>query len=114
GVGAKSGGRAWGGAWAPRRGTASWSPRWRSSWGRRRDAVRRAVRLVPDPCPLPANGDNRRGRAAGLHSMNGVPIFNRLALIGMGLIGSSIARAVRAQGAESSIVTTDRPAAAHR
>ena len=36
------------------------------------------------------------------------PLFNRLALIGVGLIGSSIARAARAQGATRSIVATAR------
>jgi cyclohexadieny/prephenate dehydrogenase len=36
------------------------------------------------------------------------PLFNRLALIGVGLIGSSIARAVRAQGAVRTIVATAR------
>jgi len=36
------------------------------------------------------------------------PLFNRLALIGVGLIGSSIARAARAQGAVRSIVATAR------
>jgi cyclohexadieny/prephenate dehydrogenase len=46
--------------------------------------------------------------------MRGQPIFNRLALIGMGLIGSSIARATRAQGAARSIVTTARSAATRR
>ncbi len=35
-------------------------------------------------------------------------LFNRLALIGVGLIGSSIARAARAQGAVGSIVATAR------
>jgi cyclohexadieny/prephenate dehydrogenase len=35
-------------------------------------------------------------------------LFNRLALIGVGLIGSSIARAARAQGAARSIVATAR------
>ncbi|HEY6024304.1 MAG TPA: prephenate/arogenate dehydrogenase family protein [Pseudolabrys sp.] len=35
-------------------------------------------------------------------------MFNRLALIGVGLIGSSIARAARAQGAARSIVATAR------
>ena len=40
--------------------------------------------------------------------------FNRLALIGMGLIGSSIARATRAQGAARSIVATARSAATRR
>jgi cyclohexadieny/prephenate dehydrogenase len=38
------------------------------------------------------------------------PIYNRLALIGMGLIGSSIARAARARGAVRSIVATARSA----
>jgi len=42
------------------------------------------------------------------------PIFNRLALIGMGLIGSSIARAARAQGAARFIVATARSAATRR
>jgi cyclohexadieny/prephenate dehydrogenase len=42
------------------------------------------------------------------------PIFNRLALIGAGLIGSSIARAARAQGAVRSIVATARSAATRR
>jgi cyclohexadieny/prephenate dehydrogenase len=36
------------------------------------------------------------------------PRFNRLALIGVGLIGSSIARAARAQGAARTIVATAR------
>jgi cyclohexadieny/prephenate dehydrogenase len=39
------------------------------------------------------------------------PIFKRLALIGTGLIGGSIARAARAQGAAGSIVATARSAA---
>jgi len=46
--------------------------------------------------------------------MNGQPIFNRLALIGVGLIGSSIARAARMQGAAGSIVATARSAASRR
>jgi cyclohexadieny/prephenate dehydrogenase len=46
--------------------------------------------------------------------MSGRPIFNRVALIGMGLIGSSIARAARAQGAVRSIVATARTAATRR
>src|SRR6267154_4904075 len=46
--------------------------------------------------------------------MSGQPIFNRLALIGVGLIGSSIARAARAQGAVGSIVATARSAATRR
>jgi cyclohexadieny/prephenate dehydrogenase len=39
------------------------------------------------------------------------PLFDRLALIGTGLIGSSIARAARAQGVVRSIVATARTAA---
>ncbi len=42
------------------------------------------------------------------------PLFNRLALIGAGLIGSSIARAARAQGAVRSIAVTARTAATRR
>jgi len=42
------------------------------------------------------------------------PIFNRLALIGVGLIGSSIARAARASGAARTIVATARSAATRR
>ncbi len=41
-------------------------------------------------------------------------IFERLALIGAGLIGSSIARAARAQGTARSIVATARSAATRR
>jgi cyclohexadieny/prephenate dehydrogenase len=43
-----------------------------------------------------------------------LPHFNRLALIGVGLIGSSIARAARAQGAVREIVATARTAATRR
>jgi cyclohexadieny/prephenate dehydrogenase len=39
------------------------------------------------------------------------PLFNRLALIGLGLIGSSIARAARAKGVVREIVATARSAA---
>jgi cyclohexadieny/prephenate dehydrogenase len=46
--------------------------------------------------------------------MSSQPIFNRLALIGMGLIGSSIARAARAQKAARSIVASARSAATRR
>lgn len=42
------------------------------------------------------------------------PIYNRLALIGVGLIGSSIARAARAQGAVGSIVATARSEATRK
>jgi cyclohexadieny/prephenate dehydrogenase len=43
-----------------------------------------------------------------------LPIVNRLALIGVGLIGSSIARAARTQGAARSIVATARSAGTRR
>jgi cyclohexadieny/prephenate dehydrogenase len=42
------------------------------------------------------------------------PLFNRLALIGVGLIGSSIARAARALGAVGEIVATARSPATRR
>ena len=44
----------------------------------------------------------------------GEPMFERLALIGVGLIGSSIARAARAAGAVRSIVATARSDATRR
>src|SRR5258707_1265107 len=53
-------------------------------------------------------------RSASPSVSSRAPIFNRLALIGMGLIGSSIARAARAQGAVRSIVATARSAATRR
>ena len=40
--------------------------------------------------------------------MTDAPIYNRLALIGLGLIGGSIARAAKAQGAVRSVVATAR------
>jgi cyclohexadieny/prephenate dehydrogenase len=46
--------------------------------------------------------------------VNDKPIFNRLALIGAGLIGGSIARAARAQGAVRSIAVTARSAATRK
>ena len=42
------------------------------------------------------------------------PLFNRLALIGVGLIGSSIARAARTQGAVREIIATARSPATRR
>ncbi|HEY0224697.1 MAG TPA: prephenate/arogenate dehydrogenase family protein [Pseudolabrys sp.] len=44
----------------------------------------------------------------------GPTLFNRLALIGVGLIGSSIARAAKAQGAAGSIVATARSPATRK
>jgi cyclohexadieny/prephenate dehydrogenase len=46
--------------------------------------------------------------------MSAPAVFNRLALIGMGLMGSSIARAARAQGVANSIVGTARSPATRR
>jgi cyclohexadieny/prephenate dehydrogenase len=46
--------------------------------------------------------------------MSGPPPFNRLALIGMGLIGSSIARAARVQRAAGTIIACSRSAATRR
>jgi cyclohexadieny/prephenate dehydrogenase len=46
--------------------------------------------------------------------MSKTPLFERMALIGTGLIGSSIARAARAQGTARSIVATARSAATRR
>jgi cyclohexadieny/prephenate dehydrogenase len=45
---------------------------------------------------------------------NPTPLFNRLALIGTGLIGSSIARAARMQGAVREIAATARSAGTRR
>src|SRR5439155_4746176 len=55
----------------------------------------------------------RSCRPAGSRLMK-APLFHRLALIGMGLIGASIARAARAQGAARSIIATARSAATRR
>ena len=46
--------------------------------------------------------------------MSQKPLFNRLALIGMGLIGGSIARAARAQGVARTIVATARSPATRK
>ncbi len=46
--------------------------------------------------------------------MKEAPLFDRLALIGTGLIGSSIARAARAQGTVRTIVATARSAGTRR
>jgi len=50
-------------------------------------------------------------RIANESAMTDGPVFDRLALIGFGLIGSSIARAARAQRAVRSIAATARSAA---
>jgi cyclohexadieny/prephenate dehydrogenase len=54
------------------------------------------------------------GHSAGTGPAPTPPIFDRLALIGSGLIGSSIARAARVQGAVRAITATARSAATRR
>jgi cyclohexadieny/prephenate dehydrogenase len=46
--------------------------------------------------------------------MTSAPLFNRLALVGVGLIGSSIARAARATGVVDTIVVTARSVATRK
>ena len=69
--------------------------------GRRLQAAERAAHDGRHRGGQPAGGQGARrvheGEATGVTEAE--PIFNRLALIGVGLIGSSIARAARAQGA---------------
>src|ERR1700716_1050373 len=121
---------------APRRRTAWWSRRSPSSWGNRREraAVRhtpttspaggggrrtkcagwgllccKSRRRKPPPLyPSPASGGGSRQHTRRAQVTAETPIFNRLALIGFGLIGGSIARAAREQGAVHSIVATAR------
>jgi cyclohexadieny/prephenate dehydrogenase len=54
------------------------------------------------------------GDQQGASKAPAAPLFDRLALIGSGLIGSSIARAARAQGAARTIVATARSAATRK
>ncbi len=79
-------------------------------------------KLTPSP-PLPRKRERGQTELAarvdhithsGLRSMTSQVLFNRLALIGVGLIGSSIARAARAQGVVRSIVATARSPATRR
>ena len=56
----------------------------------------------------PARGASARRIPGEAGVSKPAPLFNRLALIGVGLIGSSIARAARAQGAVRTIVATAR------
>src|ERR1035437_3748349 len=60
------------------------------------------------------DGEVARRVPGKTHVSKPAPLFNRLALIGVGLIGSSIARAARAQGAVRSIVATARSAATRK
>src|SRR6185437_13588809 len=58
-------------------------------------------------------GQSPRGRGLARlpgREMSNAPLFTRVALIGFGLIGGSIARAARAQGLAGEIVTTARSA----
>ena len=84
----------------------------------KRGLVLRQVGAYKLPNALRMTRRYRRGQPSGGESARRVPgeervskaptLFNRLALIGTGLIGSSIARAARAQGAARSIVATAR------
>jgi cyclohexadieny/prephenate dehydrogenase len=67
----------------------------------------------PLPNPPPQAGEGVRC-ACGEAKMTSKTLFNRLALIGTGLIGSSIARAARLQNAVGSIVATARSAETRR
>src|SRR5918992_3173779 len=62
----------------------------------------------PHPNPLPCGERERTRRVDGFaHLMkSNNPLFDRLGLIGTGLIGSSIAHAARAQGVVREIVAT--------
>src|SRR5207302_8209942 len=74
------------------------------------------VEQLPIAARLADDDRHRRGQSAGgrrlarLHGVevNAAPAFKRIALIGFGLIGGSIARAARAQGLAGEIVTTAR------
>src|SRR5207237_8885947 len=51
-----------------------------------------------------------RCRAGGIHGLSvstNKPVFDRVALLGLGLIGSSIARAARACGAAGRVIASD-------
>ena len=84
----------------------------------KRGLVLRQVGAYKLPNALRMTRRHRGGQPAGGQGARRVPgeggvskpapLFNRLALIGVGLIGSSIARAARAQGAVRSIVATAR------
>ncbi len=62
----------------------------------------------------PAGGRRRSPRSWGRRRDQQKTLYNRLALIGVGLIGSSIARAAKLQGAVGSIVATARSPATRR
>src|SRR5262252_2984578 len=64
--------------------------------------------------PSPKTGRERTRSAATSEPRMTAPRFRRLALIGVGLIGSSIARAARAQKLVGSIVATARSAKTRR
>jgi len=65
------------------------------------------------PLPRKRGREQTESAARETDSMT-APLFNRMALIGVGLIGSSIARAARAQGVARSITATARSAATRR
>src|SRR5207248_9030820 len=71
---------------------------------------------APHPSPLPASGAREDvGAQAGLglvdrmRTMSG-KLFNKVALIGIGLIGSSLARAFRRESPETEIIACARRA----
>jgi len=70
---------------------------------------------IHTPLPIPPpQGGRERALHAELALKKSPPLFNRLALIGVGLIGSSIARSARAQGTVREIVATARTADTRR
>src|SRR5450631_1527388 len=75
------------------------------------EQLRPAARLAHDHRHRRGQSPGGRGLAR-LHGapMNAAPSFNKIALIGFGLIGGSIARAARGQGLAAEIVTTARSA----
>ena len=75
------------------------------------EQLRPAARLAHDHRHRGGQSPGVR-RPARLHGaqVNAAPLFQKIALIGFGLIGGSIARAARAQGLAGEIVTTARSA----
>src|SRR6476469_3543007 len=79
-----------------------------SAPGERLQAAQRAADERRHRRGQPARGASAQGISGKAGMSNPAPLFNRLAVIGVGLIGSSIARAARAQGAVRTIVATAR------
>ena len=81
--------------------------------GRARKGGPSAKRAKAAPARKPATKKAMTRKAAGKRAV-AQPMFNRLALIGLGLIGSSIAWAAKKQGLAASIVGTARTPATRR